>query len=363
MGIKAVDFFCGIGGVTRGFLDAGIDVIAGVDIDESCKKTYEHNNIRSSGKPVDFFCEDVRKFDTAKIKREVDRTKHKLVVIGCAPCQPFTGITKKLEHRADDRELLLDYADIIKDLDPDYIFIENVTGLLSEQHQSILNGFVGKLKPEFDITPARINAKYYGVPQERKRLVMFGKKNGGIEFPKPTYDKVNRPFRTLADVIKELPPITAGQQHPDNPMHVAAGLKEISLERLAYQDKPGDDMRKWPPKLQLHSRRVKEYKGHYDVYARLYWNRPASTLTTKFMGISHGRFAHPDQKRGLSVLEGLLIQTFGENFQMMEPGLTKRSRQIGNAVPVLLAKAFAEKIIEDVRSETQRLRDFLDQPF
>src|SRR5688572_29333971 len=98
MALVAVDFFCGIGGVTRGFLNQGIDVLAGIDIDDTCEKTYEANNIRSNGFSSKFFAEDITSFDVKKITALINPTDT-LVLIGCAPCQPFTRITKNLEGR------------------------------------------------------------------------------------------------------------------------------------------------------------------------------------------------------------------------------------------------------------------------
>lgn len=105
-------------------------------------------------------------------------------------------------------------------------------------------------------------------------------------------------------------------------------------------------MEKWTPDLYLNSRKNEDYVGHKDVYARLRWDRPSGTLTTKFVSISNGRFAHPSQNRGLSILEGLLIQTFPKDYQMLYPFIRSQAKQIGNAVPVKLAEAFADKILE-----------------
>src|SRR5688572_5766797 len=118
MALKAVDFFCGIGGVTRGFLNSGIDVVAGVDIDKTCKETYEANNIRPNGIPSRFICEDISDFDKTLLSNLYEGGD-KLIVIGCAPCQPFTKITKNLEGRHKERNLLLNLSRIILDLKPE----------------------------------------------------------------------------------------------------------------------------------------------------------------------------------------------------------------------------------------------------
>ncbi len=108
-------------------------------------------------------------------------------------------------------------------------------------------------------------------------------------------------------------------------------------------------METWTDDLKLPSRRNGSYSGHNDVYARLWWDKPSITLTTKFHSISNGRFGHPEQNRALSILEGLLIQSFPPDYKLYDKRLTVRAKQIGNAVPVKLAKAYADKILEDLK--------------
>jgi DNA (cytosine-5)-methyltransferase 1 len=350
--IKAIDFFCGIGGVTRGFLDAGIDVIAGIDIDKSCKKTYKENNIRPNDEKVKFYNESITEFDVSKVRKQLS-DNDKLVLIGCAPCQPFTTITDTSEKRKEERQLLDVFAEKVLELNPDYIFIENVSGLKISHNGNIeiLESFVEKLSG-YNLKPKVKNAAYFGVPQNRKRLIIFGKKNSHIPHPEPTHgDGSKNDVRTLGKVIGDLPSIVAGETHPELDQHQSANLHKKSLERLGYQKNPGDGMETWPQELMLPSRKERDYSGHTDVYSRLWWDKPSSTLTTKFQSISNGRFGHPVQNRALSILEGLLVQTFPENYQLFEKAITIRARQIGNAVPVKLAEAYAKKVIEDINQK------------
>lgn len=235
-------------------------------------------------------------------------------------------------------------------MNPDYLFIENVEGLKSDKNIEVLNDFIEELKPQYQISINVVNAANYGIPQNRKRLILFGKKNGLIDFPSITHGKNLKPFKTVFDTIKILPPIKAGEKSKFNNEHHSANLKEISFRRLKYQTKPGDGMEKWPIELQLPSRVDKGHQGHKDVYSRMFWNKPSPTLTTKFSSISNGRFAHPIQDRAISILEGLLLQTFPLEYQLFNDSVGLKSRQVGNAVPVRLAEVFAEKIIEDVNS-------------
>lgn len=347
MALKAIDFFCGIGGVTRGFLNKGIDVVAGIDIDISCKETYEKNNIRPNGTASKFLAEDITNFAIEKVKKLLS-PDDTLVLIGCAPCQPFTRITQKLENREKERGLLQHFAEVILELKPIYLFLENVQGLNSPKNKEILNEFIEALKPHYILNPKVINAMNYGVPQSRRRMILFAKKDAEIDYPKQTHGNKEglQKIITLDRVIADLPEIKAGEQHSELKTHISANLQEINLERIKLQTNPGDGMEKWTPDLYLHSRKNNDYVGHKDVYARLWWDRPSITLTTKFVSVSNGRFAHPTQNRGLSILEGLLIQTFPKDYQMLYPFVRGQAKQIGNAVPVKLAEAFAEKILE-----------------
>tara|TARA_R110001599_G_scaffold24835_3_gene89344 strand:- start:140441 stop:141523 length:1083 start_codon:yes stop_codon:yes gene_type:complete len=356
--IKAIDFFCGIGGVTAGFIDAGIDVVAGIDKDPDCKVTYEYNHKRlNSDKSVPYLLQDISDSEFCLSRDEFDiKNDDILVVIGCAPCQPFTRITDVSEKRKKERSLLSIFAEKVRNLNPDYIFVENVTGLRSNMNgnNEVLNSFISDLNEQgYVLNINVVNAAHYGVPQNRKRLIIFGKKGEKIEFPEETHGRKKqrkKPLVKLRDVIEDLPPVEAGLKHDNIPNHISAKLKDISLERLSYQENPGEGMETWPEHLQLPSRR-KAYSGHNDVYARLNWDKPSSTLTTKFFSISNGRFAHPVQNRALTIREGLRIQTFDSEkreFVLIDERVSIMSRQIGNAVPVKMAEAFANKIIEDI---------------
>lgn len=346
--VRAVDFFCGIGGVTRGFLNAGIDVICGIDKDSSCKATYEFNNIRDNGNPVTFYNESIEQFDTNIVTRELDEDD-KLVLIGCAPCQPFSSISNNGETKTTERQLLDLFADKVIELAPDYIFVENVSGLKSSYNKNnkILENFLVKLQEEYSLTTKIQNAAHFGVAQNRKRLIIFGKRHGEVQHPEPTHGKGKRNIINLKELIGDLPPIRAGETHETLSQHESAKLIPKSLERLECQKSPGDGMETWTQDLMLPSRVNRDYKGHTDVYSRLWWEKPSGTLTTKFFSVSNGRFAHPEQNRALSILEGLLIQSFPENYTLFEKHITKRAKQVGNAVPVKLAEAYAQKILDE----------------
>ena len=145
------------------------------------------------------------------------------------------------------------------------------------------------------------------------------------------------PYRTVRDAIGHLPPLRTGQQHVDIPNHECADLKEINRQRLAATPRDGGSRDSWPLELRLKCHIG--HTGHKDVYGRMKWDAPSPTLTCKCVSISNGRFGHPSQLRAISLREAALLQTFPENYEFF--GMFRNmAAQIGNAVPVRLAKIF-----------------------
>lgn len=339
--IIAVDLFCGAGGVTRGLLDAGIDVRLGVDFDDSFRRTYEHNN-----KPAVFHRADVRSLSGVDLGRllPIDFSSFFLLA-ACAPCQPFSKHNKN--HRFDRRKsLILEVGRILEELErkPDFLFLENVPRV-----QKIDNG--KKLKEFYKILDKLgymyqsevVDSKEYGVPQRRRRFVMIGvKKNlcdGGVSLPQKTHGKKLQPYRTVRDAIKHFPSIKAGQSHETIPNHESAGLEEINLKRLSFTPLDGGSRDSWPKELILKCHL--NHKGHKDVYGRMKWDFPGPTLTCKCTSISNGRFGHPSQQRAISLREAAALQSFSDNYEFFG-SFPSMARQIGNAVPVQLSKVFGE---------------------
>lgn len=145
--IMAVDFFCGAGGVTKGLLNAGIDVICGIDNDSKVKATYEENNIRPNGKNVEFIERDINELSFSDLSKRLQNEKYdKLLFVGCAPCQPFTNINTIKGKRKKEKNYLLRFTDFIGFFYPDYLFIENVPGIRAKKYGRILGRFKNRLK-------------------------------------------------------------------------------------------------------------------------------------------------------------------------------------------------------------------------
>ena len=173
---------------------------------------------------------------------------------------------------------------------------------------------------------------------------MIASRLGEIQFCPATHGpgKQTSNYSTVRDWIGDLPPIKAGETHPSDPNHRAASLSPKNLERIMALSE-GEDRRSWPNKLKLdcHSN---DYTGHTDVYGRMSWAKPASGLTTRCISLSNGRFGHPEQNRAISVREAACLQTFPRDF-IFCGSLNSMARQIGNALPVLLAENFGRNFI------------------
>ncbi len=333
--IRAADLFCGIGGLTHGLRLAGIDVKAGFDNDPSCRFAYEANN------PGATFTEaDARTLSFSDFKphfQDADVT----ALVGCAPCQPFSAHTRRQhDPDADDCSLVGEFARLIEEGLPDLVSMENVPGLAKHEAFGELRSRLTELDYEQDCDV--VSCADYGVPQNRKRLVLVASRLGKISLPSPSPVE-----KTVRDFIDGLPPIGNGSAYAADPAHACMPLSETNLSRI-QQSKPGGSWRDWEAHLvsKCHT------KSYYPApYGRMSWDALAPTITTQFCYYSTGRFGHPTQDRAISVREGALLQTFPRDYELIEspdhpPPIHKLARQIGNAVPVTLAQAIGETLME-----------------
>lgn len=337
--ITALDFFCGAGGLTRGLLNAGINVIAGIDVDKRCKETYERNN-----RPAVFYDADVRQLKYSFIEKLIDGTAKKdLLFAGCAPCQSFSQ-QRKSSTRRRDATLLIAFGRLVNKFQPGQILIENVPGLIKVKGFSAYRRFLKILKiNRYEYDDGIINAKHYGVPQTRRRYVLFAMKGKKPTLPKRLCGSNLKPYETVRRAIYSYPKISAGEEHAGFFNHVAASVSELNLLRLQHTPHNGGERRAWPDQLILDCHKG-EYKGHTDVYGRMFWDRPAPTLTAKCNSISNGRYGHPCQNRAISLREAAGLQTFSDDYVFYGSNL-HIAKQIGNAVPVRLAEKLGCAVI------------------
>ncbi len=343
--IAAVDIFCGCGGMTRGLLDAGITVLLGVDLDARAKETYERNNL-----PSKFLHCDIRKIHGSDLLRYVDRREWDyLIMVACAPCQPFSPMRKKPGHKQ--ARLLSQFGRLVMEVLPDVVLVENVPWLGGIRGKRIWNRFVSQLRWLGYICDSRVvDAKDYGVPQTRKRLLLVAAKGFVVEIPPPTHGRqgtVSREFETVRKAVVHYPPLQAGECTPSVPNHKAPSLTSLNIARIRLIPRDGGSRSALPRRYVLRCHR--DGSCHTDTYGRMAWDKPAPTLTAKCTGLSNGRFGHPSQDRAISVREAAALQTFPDNFVFPE-GIVYPTMLIGNALPVRLARLLGEAIFDAASS-------------
>lgn len=346
--VVCVDLFCGAGGLTHGLRQAGVNVVAGVDFDESCKYPYEENH-----PGITFHAGDVAELDAETVGKWFgDATVR--VLAGCAPCQPFSNYALRYQKdepvEYDKRWSLLNhFGDLVEKLMPDIVTMENVPTVTKHD---VFKNFERKLKTLgytvwYD---DNVDCAKYGLPQRRHRTVLLASLYGDIKLRDPVATET----RTVQDVLKDkdLKPIRHGATSKTDRLHTASRLSDLNYKRITVS-KPGGSWRDWPKELIADCHKKKSGKTYPGVYGRMRWDQPAPTLTTQFYGFGNGRFGHPTQRRALSLREGAILQGFPKNYKFIpddQPIQFKAlGRMIGNAVPVDLGRVIGESIIKHVK--------------
>lgn len=335
---QVIDLFCGVGGLTLGLQNAGLDVIAGFDIDSTCRYAYTQNN------GVPFYEKNVRDLAGVDLVSlyAVDAVK---ILVGCAPCQPFSQMRSKLgiaNTRDEKYNLLLEYGRLIEESQPTIISMENVPQL---HNTNIFHEFLNILNRNgYHYDMRTVYCPDYGVSQSRRRFILVGSLLGEIQIIPPTH---NRDDVHVRDFIGDLPPIAAGEICPTDPLHQASQLSELNLQRIQASI-PGGTWRDWPENLRCQCHRKESGQTYGSVYGRMTWEQVGPTITTQFFRYGTGRYGHPEQDRALSLREGALLQTFPNDYDFIDPdvpfSITSIGRHIGNAVPVRLGEIIGETI-------------------
>lgn len=341
--ISAVDLFCGAGGLTNGLLRAGVQVEAGIDIDGDAEYAYVANNGGAQ-----FLRWDLSKKRSSAVAG-LFAPGYRLLA-GCAPCQPFSKLTNgKAKHRA--WNLLARFGSLISGIRPELVTMENVPELAS-RGRPVFDAFLSVLRRAgywFDWKV--VNCTDFGVPQSRKRLVLLASRLGPILVPMGRFTSPDRQ-KTVRQAIGSLPRVRAGQAHRRDSLHVAALLSPMNLERIKATSHDGGTKEDWPRRLLLPCQRRPSGARYHSIYGRMWWDKPAPTMTTLCNGIGNGRFGHPTQDRAITLREAALLQSFPRAYRFWP--LKKKveakaiARLVGNAVPPALAFALGRAIIEHV---------------
>jgi len=336
-GIVAIDLFAGAGGLSRGLKDAGIKVLAGIDFDKSAKKSYEYN-IKAP-----FITKDIKLLRAEEILKLLEGYEdYYFLLCGCAPCQAFSTRNSRQKEVDERRSLLLEFDRLINETSPDFVFMENVPGI-RKREPHVYETFVQTLNNrEYKYDADVVNTKYFEVPQERKRFVLFASKHHNISLPIQVLNDTK--VLTVRDAIAHLPALKAGEEHSVIKNHEAVNLIDINIERLKQTPHDGGSRSDWTDDY-LTAKCHQGKRGFGNSYGRLAWDKPAPTVTTRFYTYSSGRHGHPEQNRAMSFKEGALLQTFPADYIFFGNN-GEKGKQIGNAVPPKMAYHFGRHFLE-----------------
>ena len=337
---SAIDIFCGIGGLSYGLKQAGVPVIAGVDIDESCKFSYEKNV------QADFIKRDIADLNGYELNDNYWSNDVIKILAGCAPCQPFSTHSNKIKDKMQTKKwwLLREFMRLVTETNPHILTIENVPNLANQEIFKEFIAFLGQ--NDYFVSYSNVFCPDYGIPQKRRRLVLLASRFGKISLIPKTHSK--NEYITLRQAIGHLPSVKAGEILKSDLMHRTSKLSPVNLKRI-IASKPNGTWLSWDEDLQLKCHKKDSGKSYKAVYGRLSWDEPSSTITTQFYSYGTGRFGHPTQNRALTMREAALLQTFPKDFEFFENEsdirLKRLSAYIGNAVPVKLAFVVGKSIL------------------
>lgn len=340
--VSCVDLFCGAGGLTYGFKLEGLPVAAGIDLDPTCRYPYETNN------GALFVEKNITRLTPDDVNTLFPDCTWR-VLAGCAPCQPFSTYSQRYDNKRDGKwSLLYEFSRLVEALRPDVLTMENVSAL--ERHR-VFQDFVEILGAiGYSIWHEVVDCADYGVPQNRKRLVLLASLHGPLRLVEPTH---GAQWCTVSDAIRGLDPIRAGGRSSLDLLHTASRLSPLNLKRIRAS-RPGGSWHDWPKHLISACHRSSTGSTYPSVYGRMEWNKPAPTVTTQCHGYGNGRFGHPEQDRAISLREAAILQGFPCDYRFVRPGdpiqFSVVGRLIGNAVPVDLARAIARSILGHLSS-------------
>jgi DNA (cytosine-5)-methyltransferase 1 len=375
--LKVMDLFCGTGGISNGFeksVSGNFRTILGIDILSASLETFKLNHPHAIG-----FCGDIRKLGRKEVAETLKISADSVdVIVGGPPCQGFSSIRPFRSFNEDDyrNSLFEEFASFVIFFRPKAFLIENVVGLATHKKGSTIEAMEECFhKIGYDCDWKIVNAANFGVPQRRERLIFIGTVKGvKFSFPEPTHFSVGetighrnknkmltieeplfsshllQPITTM-DAISDLPELKSGEQIdsyiklPENKYqkarrinsqhlthHITTNHSPRMLEIIRHS---GSNINSIPKHLIT--------SGFSSCYSRLDADKPAVTITVNFIHPASNRCIHPIQDRALSLREGARLQSFDDSFNFVG-NKTQIAKQIGNAVPPILGKVFADQL-------------------
>lgn len=358
---RVVDLFSGVGGLSYGFNHNGnFEILAANELLEPMARAYELNH-----PGVKMYNCDIAEFGMAQLNQDFGIKPGDIdLVVGGPPCQAYSTVGKRLID--DPRgKLFQEYFRILQELQPRAFIFENVKGLLSMQGGELLETIIQLFESlGYTVKYKLLNAADYGTPQIRERVIIVGTKEGAkYEYPRPTHGNADAvslntelvPHVTLEEAIGDLALIGTGEastRYAKEPftdyqrkMRLNAPKELADHSSPKHNDRLNQIMRALPQggspdDLPIE---IRPTSGFKNTYARLWWDRPSTTVTRNLGTPSSSRCIHPLAPRALTTREGARIQGFPDNYRFFG-SRSERNLQIGNAVPTPLSTALAKSI-------------------
>ena len=347
-----IDLFAGVGGLSYGFSKLPqFNIIAANEIEKDISIAYKLNH-----PDVNMLNCDIKSL-TKDVLEEVLNGKKVDVVVGGPPCQSYSTLGKR---RMDDRaNLFMQYKRVLKILQPKAFVFENVVGILSMDRGELFKQIQAEFEDlGYNLQYRVLDAVNFGVPQRRERVILVGfKGSNNFVYPEHTHGKGLKPYVTLKDAIGDLPILKSGEKKNGY-------ASEATNEFLKFVRKNSTDIveEHSAPKNGEHLVRIMETlkdgqskddlpedirpkSGYGNTYAKLWWEKPSTTITRNFACPSSSRCIHPRDSRAMSIREGARLQSFPDDYKFYGADGMKRL-EIGNAVPPLLSMALAKQMLE-----------------
>lgn len=359
-----IDLFSGCGGFSKGMEMAGHKCLLGVDFDQAAVQSFARNH-----KDAKAVCMDIHQLKKKELSALIDIDSVDMV-IGGPPCQGFSTVGKG--DAKDERNSLFEqFIRVVKLTNPKIVLFENVTGILAKKNAKTLeNIFKSFEKLGYQMDARVMSADEYGVPSKRRRTIIMGIKNGLPQFPKISHGE--RGKKALITVKEALSSMSTKKGEIHNHFVELAELKNKLDEKRLRKIPTGcgiryekDEKAYLPKSLHygINWNEMNEKRFRQTRLQRLDWNKPAPTILT-----SRTMYYHPEEPRYLTVREAASCQSFPANF-IFEGSQTAQFRQIGNAVPPMLAKAIGQEIkkinfnLSKIKKNSKSNKEFMDKAF
>ena len=386
--LKVISLFSGAGGLDIGLEQAGYETISCIENDIHCRETlrfnrpnwklFEENQKLENGKLIPREPGDIREIGVEELLElsGVKRGETSLVV-GGAPCQPFSNIGKK-KGKEDEKngDLFLEFVRIVKGVDPQAFIFENVAGITQSKHSSVIKYMIEQFSGSgYGLSYTTLNAADYGVAQKRIRFFLIGIKGVDVPaFPLPTHFKNEKAWnvftndihpkpkyspkkwRSVKDVFDSLP-----KNYQDRDDYTVMNCSPKVVHRMTYIEQ-GKNFKVLPMDLRPNCWKNGKHQGQ-DTFGRLVADMPSVTIRTSSYNPSKGMYIHPYENRGLNTIEIAAIQDFPVDWHFKcynrdKVTLVSGGRQIGNAVPPGLARALGiaikKQLLESLKESIQK---------